>query len=293
MPEIVVTAPKPKIAGKPHRKPTTPASAAAAPATQTPGTETGNIAAGSGPPLQQTPALDKTGTALADLPQSVVVVPRSIIVQQAGTSLADAIRDVSGVNEGGSSSYGFFDRFTIRGMDARIYSDGFPDGDQFNGFPHSINGVQSIEVLKGPGSALFGSGPPGGTINLVHFLPSPVPGYGLSSQLDSYGTWVNAIYATGPTGISGLNYRIDGLFQDGEKGFRGLNNSNYELRPEWTWTKDNHILTFALDFRHIERTPDGYGIVYVNGASRSARCRATPNIRRRSVTATRISREER
>ena len=202
---------------------------------------------------------------LEDLPQSVVVVPRSTIVEQAGGSLADAIRDVSGVNQGGSSSYGFFDRFTIRGMDARIYSDGFPDGDQFNGFPHSINGVQNIEVLKGPGSALFGSGPPGGTINIVHFLPSSTPGYGMSSQLDSYGTWLSTIYATGPTGIAGLTYRVDGLFQDGEKGFRGLNNSNYELRPEWTWTKDNHVLTFALDFRHIERTPDGYGIVYVNG----------------------------
>ena len=265
VPEIVVTAPKPKVAGKPRRKSTAPPSIAAAPVTQTPGSETGGAAGDNGPPLQQAPALDKTGTALANLPQSVVVVPRAVIVQQAGVSLADAIKDVSGVNQGGSSSYGFFDRFTIRGMDARIYSDGFPDGDQFNGFPHSINGVQSIEVLKGPGSALFGSGPPGGTINIVHFLPSPVPGYGLSSQLDSWGTWVNTIYATGPTGISGLNYRIDGLFQDGQKGFRGLNNSNYELRPEWTWTKDNHVLTFALDFRRIERTPDGYGIVYVNG----------------------------
>ena len=260
-----MTAPKPKVAGKPRHKPDAAPSAAAAPATQTAGTETGNTVAGNGPPLQQTPALDKTGTALENLPQSVVVVPRSVIVQQGGTSLADAIKDVSGINQGGSSSYGFFDRFTIRGMDARIYSDGFPDGDQFNGFPHSINGVESVEVLKGPGSALFGSGPPGGTVNLVHFLPSAVPGYGASTQLDSWGSWVNTIYATGPTGVPELNYRVDGLFQDGQKGFRGLNNSNYELRPEWTWTKDNHVLTFALDFRHIERTPDGYGIIYVNG----------------------------
>ena len=265
VPEIVVTAPKAKVAGKPRRKTTATATAPAQPATQTPGTVTTEGETASGPPLQQVPALDKTGTKLEDLPQSVVVVPRSVIVQQAGSSLADAIKDVSGVNQGGSSSYGFFDRFTIRGMDARIYSDGFPDGDQFNGFPHSINGVQDIEVLKGPGSALFGSGPPGGTINIVHFLPSSTLGYGLSSQLNSYGGWLNTIYATGPTDIAGLNYRIDGLFQDGEKGFRGINNSNYELRPEWTWTKDNHILTFALDFRHIERTPDGYGIVYVNG----------------------------
>jgi len=199
VPEIVVTAPKAKVAGKPRRKTTATATAPAKPATQTPGTVTTEGVAAGGPPLQQVPALDKTGTKLEDLPQSVVVVPRSVIVQQAGGSLADAIKDVSGVNQGGSSSYGFFDRFTIRGMDARIYSDGFPDGDQFNGFPHSINGVQDIEVLKGPGSALFGSGPPGGTINIVHFLPSPVPGYGMSSQLDSYGTWLSTIYATGPT----------------------------------------------------------------------------------------------
>src|SRR6202012_2861123 len=98
VPEIVVTAPKPKVADKPPRQAPPPPSAAAAPATQTPGTETGNIVAGNGPPLQQTPALDKTGTALENLPQSVVVVPRAVILQQGGPSLADAIKDVSGVN---------------------------------------------------------------------------------------------------------------------------------------------------------------------------------------------------
>ena len=185
-------------------------------------------------------------------------------MQQGGSSLHDAIRNVSGVNEGGSSSYGFFDRFTIRGMDARIYSDGFPDGDQFNGFPHSINGVDHIEVLKGPGSALFGSGPPGGTINIVHFLPSETPAYGIAAQLDSFGGWYTSLFATGPTTISGLAYRVDGLLQYSD-GFRDLKSANYEVRPVLSWNKDNHLVTFALDLRHIERTPDGYGIVYVNG----------------------------
>ena len=230
VPEIVVTAPKPNVTGKLRRKPAAASNVPAPAAAQVPGDgQTGGEAA-NGPPLQRVPALDKTGTKLEDLPQSVVVVPRSVIVEQAGTSLADAIRNVSGVNQGGSSSYGFFDRFTIRGMDARIYSDGFPDGDQFNGFPHSINGVQSIEVLKGPGSALFGSGPPGGTINIVHFMPSAAPGYGLSSQLDSYGGWSNGIYATGPTGVPGLDYRVDGLFQYSD-GFRGLKNDELRTSP--------------------------------------------------------------
>ncbi|MGB8632894.1 MAG: TonB-dependent receptor [Xanthobacteraceae bacterium] len=266
VPEIVVTAPKSKAAAKPQRRTATAAAAAPAPASsrQPPSTVTAGYTSG-GPPLQQTALGDKTGTKVGDLPQSVVIVSRSLAVEQSNLSVATAIsRDVSGVNQGGSSSYGFFDRFTIRGMDARIYEDNFPDGDQSNGLPHSLNGVEHIEVLKGPGSALFGTSTPGGTVNIVHFLPSSVPGYGLSTQLDSYGGWYNSIYATGPTGVPGLNYRVDGLLQYSD-GFRGLKNNNYELRPEWSWTKDNHFTVFALDVRHIERTPDGYGIVYVNG----------------------------
>jgi iron complex outermembrane receptor protein len=40
-----------------------------------------------------------------------------------------------------------------------------------------------------------------------------------------------------------------------------------ELRPEVSWNSDNHTTTFALDVRHVERTPDSYGILYFNGHS--------------------------
>jgi outer membrane receptor protein involved in Fe transport len=178
VPEIVVTAAKSKGAAKPRRR--TTATVIAAPSSaqnpQPPTEVTAGYVSG-GPTLQQTALGDKTGTKIGDLPQRVVIVPRSLAVEQSNLSVASAIsRDVSGVNPGGSSSYGFFDRFTIRGMDARIYEDNFPDGDQSNGLPHSLNGVDHIEVLKGPGSALFGTSTPGGTVNIVHFLPSSVPG---------------------------------------------------------------------------------------------------------------------
>jgi iron complex outermembrane receptor protein len=268
VPEIVVTAPKPKPKAARVQRGAGTRSAAAA-AQPAPAASATGLSGGTGVPLQTVATVSKTGTPLGDLPQSVTIVPRAVVVEQGGTSLADAVRNVSGVNIGGSSSYGFFDRFTIRGMDARIYSDGFPDGDQFNGFPHSINGVDHIEVLKGPGSALFGSGPPGGTVNLVHFTPSSVPGYGIGSQLDSFGGWSTSVYATGPTTVPGLNYRVDGLLAQ-SPGFRDLKSANYEFRPVFQWNKDNHVTTFALDYRQIERTPDGYGIVYFNGTPLSS-----------------------
>jgi iron complex outermembrane recepter protein len=280
IPEIVVSGRKPTRRTKPRRHAAAPAPApAAAPATTAPATGSGG---GSQAPLEQVPAGDKTGTRIADLPQSVVVLPREQIVEQGGTSLRDAIHQVSGINEGGASSYGFFDRFTIRGLDARIYSDGFPDGDQSNGFPHSINGVQTIEVLKGPGSALFGSGPPGGTINIVHFMPSAVPGYGIGVQLGSFSSWTTSVYATGPTLLPGVTYRIDGLLQH-SAGFRDLESANYEVRPFVAWNHDNHTTIFALDVRHIERTPDSYGIVYFNGAAEAGTPAAVPNTFRYST----------
>ncbi len=270
LPEIKVSAPRNQPARRANAPQATRPSTQPAQTSNSTQTPSNNTAGGTsngtqGPPLAQAPALGKTGTKLEDLPASVNIVPATTVREQGGLSLTDAItRNVSGINVGGSSTYSFFDRYLIRGMDARIYTDGFSDGDQSNGYPHSLNGVQQIEVLKGPGSALFGSTTPGGSINIVHFLPSPVPSYGISGQVGSFGLVSTSMYATGPTTIEGVNYRVDGLAQRSD-GFRGLKSADYEIRPVVGWTHGDHVTTFAVDLRHIEQTPDTYGIPYVNG----------------------------
>jgi iron complex outermembrane recepter protein len=219
----------------------------------------------SGPPLAQAPSLGKTGTKLEDLPASVQIIPREVVTEQGGTLLRDAIANASGINSGGQDSLGYFDHFLIRGLNAQIYSNGFSDGDQLGGLVHSMNGVQRVEVLEGPGSALFGSGPPGGTINLINYAPSSVFHYGTSLQAGSFGSITNSNYITGPTTVDGLNYRLDTTFA-GAEGFRDLSSRDYEVRPEFSWHVDNHTFTFALDARHIEQTPDSYGLIYLNGS---------------------------
>jgi iron complex outermembrane recepter protein len=219
----------------------------------------------SGPPLQQAPALGKTGTKLGDIPASIQIIPREVVTEQGGTLLRDAINNASGINSGGQDSLGYFDHFLIRGLNAQVYSDGFSDGDQLGGLVHSLNGVRRVEILEGPGSALFGSGPPGGTINIVHYDPSPVFHCGSSTQFGSFGTVTNSNYVTGPTTIDGLNYRIDTTFGGGE-GFRDLPSKDFEIRPEFSWHVNDHTFTFALDARHVEQTPDSYGLIYMNGS---------------------------
>ena len=216
-------------------------------------------------PLLEVPTVGKTGTKIEELPSSVQVISHDLVESQGGIVLKDAIRNSSGVFQGGSDGFGFADRFLVRGLDARIYNDGFSDGDQRNGIPHSLNGVENVEILEGPGSALFGSGPPGGTINMVHFAPGETLNYGGVFETGSFGEVSGNAFVTGSTGIHALNYRVDGLAQR-EDGFRALGGSDYEIRPEIGGTFGKHALLFSVDARDLHATPDPAGLIYVNGA---------------------------
>jgi len=213
--------------------------------------------------LEQVPTVGKTGTILQDIPQSISVIGRHLSEQQGDLVLQDTVRNASGVIQGGTDGFGFADRFQIRGLEARIFNDGFSDGDERNGIPHSLNGVERVEILEGPGSSLFGSGPPGGTINLVHFTPSPRFGAGVQFQTGSFGLLSGTTYATGSTGLHGLDYRIDGMAQH-QDGFRSLAAADYELRPIIGLTNSHNVLLLALDGRDLQTTPDPAGLLYVN-----------------------------
>jgi iron complex outermembrane receptor protein len=210
------------------------------------------------------PTLDKTDTPLSDLPGSVHVIPRQVFTQQGDTMLRDGVSNAPGVNVGGQDSLGYFDHFMIRGLNAQIFSDGFSDGDQLGGMSHSLSGVERVEVLEGPGSALFGSGPPGGTINVVHFTPSDQFHYGAGLQYGSYNSLTTNGYVTGPTNFSGLNFRADATIAH-SGGFRDLGSDDYEFRPQLEGKFGDHTVNFSIDMGKIDQTPDSYGILYFHG----------------------------
>jgi iron complex outermembrane recepter protein len=213
--------------------------------------------------LEQTPTVGKTGTMIEDIPQSISVIGHQLSSSQGDLVLQDTVRNASGIIQGGTDGFGFADRFQIRGLEARIFNDGFSDGDERNGIPHSLNGVERVEILEGPGSSLFGSGPPGGTINLAHYTPSPSFGTGAQFQAGSFGLYSGSTYLTGPTGVHGLHYRVDSLTQH-KDGFRGLSGGDYEVRPVLGFTTIHHVVLLAGDGRYLQATPDPAGLIYYN-----------------------------
>ncbi len=223
------------------------------------------VVQGTAQALEQVPTVGKTGTVLEDIPQSISIISNTLSTSQGDLVLQDTVRNASGVIQGGTDGFGFADRFQIRGLEARIFNDGFSDGDERNGIPHSLNGVERVEVLEGPGSSLFGSGPPGGTINLVHYTPSPRFDAGAQFQGGSFGLYSGTGFLTGSTGLRGWNYRVDGMAEH-KDGFRSLGAGDYELRPVLGLTAPHNLLLLAFDGRYLQATPDPPGLVYVNGS---------------------------
>lgn len=107
-----------------------------------------------------------------DAPQSISIIPREIIEQQAASTLNDVLRNVSGISmaagEGGGGPGG--DNLTLRGFGARndIFVDGIRD---FASYTRDMFNVEQVEVVKGPASAQTGRGSTGGYINLFSKQP--------------------------------------------------------------------------------------------------------------------------
>jgi iron complex outermembrane recepter protein len=122
--------------------------------------------------------------------------------------------------------------------------------------------VERIEVLKGPGSALYGSGSPGGSVNLVSKQPLDIAQYSLSGTYGAFNTYETTADITGPVIQDKLLYRFITHY-DNVEGFRNVGHENFEILPTVKLKiAENHDLTFDFDYRDIQSDADTYGIPF-------------------------------
>ena len=106
-----------------------------------------------------------------DLPVQVSSIPQQLLQQQGVNDMVTALRNASGVQA--QRLYGVYEQYTIRGFNAAdvMLVDGMRTEAILNRFNTQLNNVESVEVLKGPSSVLYGGDAVGGAINIIRKKP--------------------------------------------------------------------------------------------------------------------------
>ncbi|WP_158295646.1 TonB-dependent receptor [Crenalkalicoccus roseus] len=199
----------------------------------------------------------------AEAPQSVTVVPRVVMQERQATTVRDALRNVTGISlaagEGGFSG----DNLTLRGFPARgdFFIDGIRDLGQYTRDSFFLD---SVEVLKGPSSVIFGRGSTGGVVNQTTRLPLPVTqGEMWLSAYTPMGlrmtTDVNVRAGAVAARLAAMGTRIDAADRD------NVFNKRWGVYPSITLGMGTPT-TLTLSWLHQEeRTMPDFGLPYYLG----------------------------
>jgi iron complex outermembrane receptor protein len=134
----------------------------------------------------------RTATPSLQNPQSTQVVPRAVIEDQNALNLAEAVRNVSGVQFDFGFNGSAMPLLILRGfpsvsMTAQGAMSGsstyYLDGTKVSGVPINMANVQSVEVVKGPASVLYGRAEPGGLVNVVTKPIGGMPEFSLEQTI--------------------------------------------------------------------------------------------------------------
>ncbi|MFP3350268.1 TonB-dependent siderophore receptor [Pseudoalteromonas sp. SIMBA_153] len=153
------------------------------------------------------------------MPQSIETLDNAVLDQKGITQLQDAL-DFSASISRKNNSGALWDSFSIRGLSG---NENMPSGYLINGFsggrgfsgPRDVSNIEYIEVLKGPGSALYGRSEPGGTVNIVTKKPQFEQQGELKLSLGSDN--FNRVEGDYTNGINdNTAFRINGAWQDSD-----------------------------------------------------------------------------
>lgn len=192
--------------------------------------------------------MSKADVPILDTPTTVNVVSKQLLQDRQPTELIDALSSVSGVSQANTLG-GIFDSIQKRGFggnrDNSIMRNGLQAGPSRNFGPTT----DTVEVLKGPASVLYGIQDPGGVINVITKKPLKQPRYVLSGTVGNRNMWGTQLDLTGPLG-NGFSYRFiyDKNEKDYWRNFGKFKNTTYA--PSLAWENDNTKVLIA--YEHLD-----------------------------------------
>lgn len=190
----------------------------------------------------------RQNVSVMDIPKSVTTVSSQVLSDQNSDSLIDALLNVSGVTEANSIG-GKEDSVIRRGFgsprDGSLLTDGLKTA-----LPHSFNATtESVEILKGPSSTLYGVLDPSGMVNVVTKKPQQQFGakvwnkfkaMGAGQYGQSYGLDI-----TDAMGDSHFSYRLISEYEDSDYWRNFGTHRNWTVAPSLMWTSEQAEWLFS------------------------------------------------
>ncbi|GAA5624055.1 ferrichrome outer membrane transporter/phage receptor [Brucella sp. NBRC 12952] len=190
-------------------------------------------------------AATKSDMALREVPQSVSVVTRDNMNDRAVQSVSEAMLYSANVN---AQRYGAdvrSDYFTVRGFPADLYLDGLripqiaSQSGGYSGFVVEPYSLESVEILRGPSSALFGQSNVGGIVNMVSKQPQAEAAHEVYLRAGSFGRKELGFDTTGSINNDPrLTYRLNGMFRDSDTSYDFGKNNRFAINPSIAWRPD-------------------------------------------------------
>jgi vitamin B12 transporter len=163
------------------------------------------------PPLRHDVVVTATRleTPLREVASAVTVLTRTDLERTKKTTVLDVLRDTIGLAVVRNGGPGSASSVLIRGANSEhvlILLDGVPLNDPINpsrsfDLAHlTLDGIERVEILRGPQSTLFGSDALGGVINILTARGAGKPALSLRASGGSYGSFVGGADVRGSSG---------------------------------------------------------------------------------------------
>ena len=207
-------------------------------------------------------AATRLNVPIIDTPLSVQVVPRRVIEDQAALGLETIYTNVSGVTQSGNTLNAQTEiRPMIRGFETAV--------PLRNGLRATTVGavdpvnVESVEILKGPASILYGTLEPGGVVNYVTKKPLFARQFEVTQQFGNQDHLRTTVDATGPLNASRtVAYRAIAAFEDADSFRESVHLRRFAFVPSVTFRPGERTEVFA-DFSYSnERMPYDSGVPF-------------------------------
>ncbi|MGR5945918.1 TonB-dependent siderophore receptor [Enterobacter sp. C4G1] len=186
----------------------------------------------------------KSAVAESKTPQVINTLSAQEIEQRHANSVNEILRYAPGVSTEVRGNTSYMSEYKIRGFTV--------DQEFYNGLqlPYNVTGntkaridpllIESVDILKGPSSVLYGGGSPGGLVNIQGKMPQKEAKTELGFTTGNRNLKEGYLDSTGQLADSDWNYRLLGKATENDDQPHTTRYENYLVAPSVTWQPDSN-----------------------------------------------------